>query len=183
MEKQFPDEDKEFVESDDGDVEEIEDGLVDTHSCTNVAHQKYIRNIESYLLPAHAPDSRWVFNRINKFVRVLNSERYNFDIEGLLEPLQLTRYDEKGFYSDHIDLGGNYPESRRKFSFSIQLSNSDEYEGGEVIIKKNHQKKSISKEVGSITLWPSYFLHNVQPVLGGTRWSLVGWISGPGHFK
>ena len=29
MEKQFPDEDKEFVESDDGDVEEIEDGLVD----------------------------------------------------------------------------------------------------------------------------------------------------------
>ena len=181
MEKEYSNSEKKFMTVEDNELKEMNEDKnseVETHNCTNVLHNQFLRNISSYFLPPHAPHYRWIFNKINKLVHELNGRKYNFDIDGLIEPVQLTKYSNNGFYSDHIDLGNTYPESDRKLSFTIQLSDSENYDGGNVILKTSHIKNQISKGLGSITFWPSFMLHNVEPITKGNRWSLCGWISG-----
>jgi PKHD-type hydroxylase len=38
-------------------------------------------------------------------------------------------------------------------------------------------------ERGSISTFPSFCLHKVEPVTSGERWSLVIWIHGPDRFR
>jgi hypothetical protein len=33
--------------------------------------------------------------------------------------------------------------------------------------------------IGTFTVFPSYTLHEVSPILDGARYSLVGWVNGP----
>lgn len=121
-----------------------------------------------------------------------------------IENLQYTIYNaqpkRKGdFYTWHTDAGdGVYPNGmHRKLSFSIQLSNPDEYEGGHFQWLEPHNEfnkmqsnykvdledsvRSIpfsSKEIGSMIVFPSFLYHQVTPVLKGTRKSLVSWCVG-----
>jgi len=69
----------------------------------------------------------------------------------------------------------------RKLSVSIQLS-PDNYKGGELeIMTGSHPKDrfKMTKEQGSIIIFPSYMLHQVLPIKKGQRYSLVSWITGP----
>ena len=58
---------------------------------------------------------------------------------------------------------------------TIQLSHPDEYEGGELMIGK----WTAEKQQGMMVAFPSFREHGVNPVLKGTRESLVIWVSGP----
>ena len=69
----------------------------------------------------------------------------------------------------------------RKLSFSLLLSDPDEYEGGDLIIATVNGHHIIPKGKGLIVFFPAYTEHEVTPVTKGIRRSLVGWIHGP-HF-
>jgi len=76
----------------------------------------------------------------------------------------------------HFQGAGQFP---RKLSFSMQLTDPSEYEGGNTRLITSHEPFDIPKTKGSITFFPSYTLHDVQPITKGTRKALVGWVLGP----
>ncbi len=66
----------------------------------------------------------------------------------------------------------------RKLSICIQLSNPDDYTGGEFEFKTLENPTGY-KTQGSILVFPSYNEHQITEITSGTRYSLVGWMEGP----
>ena len=126
------------------------------------------------------PEVKWLNDRIYNMVRDVNDEFFHMDITGF-EDLQHTTYKAGGgFYGVHMDTFINaYPQ--RKISFTIQLSEPVDYEGGQMLIYNKDLKNPYiaSTSIGSLVLFHSMMLHEVTPVTKGVRSSLVGWVSGP----
>jgi PKHD-type hydroxylase len=126
------------------------------------------------------------------------------------EHMQFTRYTEGMFYGWHSDggLSSQYsPQARssgdisknedqrnlatsdfintniekvRKLSFAIQLSDSDDYEGGNVqLISEEGKPYNVPRKKGTIVLFDSRTVHRVLKIKSGVRKSLVGWVVGP----
>lgn len=123
---------------------------------------------------------RWLNDKIFNMIRNTNDEFFHMDIT-FFEDLQHTTYKAgAGFYGVHMDTFINAWQ-QRKISFTIQLSDPSDYEGGVVkIYNKDIANPYIaSKGKGSLVLFHSMMLHEVTPVTKGVRSSLVGWVSGP----
>lgn len=124
--------------------------------------------------------TEWIYKRITDLATTNNQSFFNFDLT-MIETLQFTYYssNEKGCYKGHTDpLCWNNPHNR-KLSLIIQLSDPNEYEGGELKLYTSHDPITIKKEKGLVVTFPSYTLHEVTPVTKGERYSLVAWIHGP----
>jgi PKHD-type hydroxylase len=122
--------------------------------------------------------TNWVFMRIAGAAHEINRQFFQFDLDGLNQGLQFTRYTAPGQHYDwHIDRG--YLTATRKLSISIQLNDPADYDGGELQLKFGRKDETIRKERGMVTFFPAYTLHRVKPVTRGTRYSLVAWIGGP----
>ena len=129
----------------------------------------------AWLYPGKEYD--WIFNRISEVIVNLNERFFGFDISGLHEGIQFTKYTAPGGkYGRHIDceVGGEV----RKLSFTLQLSDPNEYEGGELSLIAGDIPNIMSKEQGHVVIFPSYVLHEVMPITKGTRYSLVSWVTG-----
>jgi PKHD-type hydroxylase len=125
-------------------------------------------------------DTAWVFEKLGHIASSLNAQYYRFDLTGFGEALQLTNYDqsEHGMYGWHVDYGGRLTASR-KLSLVLQLTDPSQYEGGNLEIMINKNPMIARKQRGLVVAFPSYILHQVTPVVSGSRQSLVAWISGP----
>jgi PKHD-type hydroxylase len=120
----------------------------------------------------------WLFDRISDLGTVANNEMWNYDLWGYQDGLQYTiYYDNGGHYDWHADLGPGM--SNRKLSCVVQLSDPDEYDGGELQFNTGSQIISVPKKKGLVVFFSSFVLHRVSPVTRGIRKSLVAWISGP----
>tara|TARA_R110000782_G_scaffold96667_1_gene181238 strand:- start:1299 stop:1928 length:630 start_codon:yes stop_codon:yes gene_type:complete len=130
----------------------------------------------SWITPTE--ESEWIFRRLTDVVQGANSKFYNFDLWGFAEGLQFTKYEAPdGNYSAHVDKCLH--KSTRKLSLVIQLSDPKDYEGGELKIIFSKEPLVTEREQGRATVFPSYTLHQVDPVTKGERYSLVAWITGP----
>ena len=120
----------------------------------------------------------WVFDKLGDIAASLNADYFGLDLTGFGEPLQLTNYHEarQGTYTWHQDFGGVIS---RKLSMVVQLSDPSDYEGGELQLLTGRDPTTVKKERGLITVFPAWTLHQVTPVIKGTRQTLVAWISGP----
>ena len=119
----------------------------------------------------------WVFRRVTDIVLNLNERFFKFDLFGMNEGFQFTNYEApSGKYGKHVDRGMNIPV--RKLSISVQLTNPEEYEGGELYLYDDDKGTVMDKAQGTLILFPSYILHEVMPVTKGTRNSLVTWVTG-----
>lgn len=156
----------------------IEIGNSKTHkqATTNGGNPNKIRKSEiSWLYPSD--DMEWVYRHMTDIITDLNEKYFKFDIFGATEGFQFTKYQApSGKYGKHIDSGPNTVV--RKLSFTLQLSNPDDYEGGDLCLYLNDKPEVMKKEQGFVALFPSYVLHEVKPVTKGTRYSLVSWITG-----
>ena len=126
-------------------------------------------------------ETNFIFSKIIEKMNYVN-KFYNFDLVGITEPIQFTSYDGSGneHYGWHLDMDGGF-KSRRKLSIVIQLSDENEYEGGELQIDTctvDGQFTVGNQKRGSMIFFPSYMRHRVTPVTSGHRFSLVSWISG-----
>lgn len=122
-------------------------------------------------------DMDWVYRRVTDVITGLNNQFFKFDLFGLLEGFQFTKYEApSGFYGMHIDkvLGSRI----RKLSMTLQLSDPEDYEGGELALQFSKDADILPKEQGKVVCFPSYVLHEVRPVTKGTRYSLVAWVTG-----
>ena len=141
--------------------------------------------------------THWVAGLCYHYVLLANRQNFLYDVDGFDgETMQYTSYSPGEYYGWHQDTGlGSMSvpgedaqevflmkncERVRKLSFIMQLSNPDEYSGGEVQLMRDTGKTFfLPKERGTIIVFDSRTRHRAKAVRSGTRKSLVGWVSGP----
>lgn len=125
-------------------------------------------------------ETEWIYRKMTDAVNQVNDAWFKYDLTDM-ERLQYTRYysNESGFYKSHIDPIGTSDPFDRKLSFVVQLSNSWDYKGGDLLLHLGHEPVCIPKELGYTVFFPSHTLHEVTPVTYGVRQTLVGWVYGP----
>jgi len=120
--------------------------------------------------------SKWLYHRMGLLILEANSQ-YHFDLVGLAEPLQYADYGQGDHFEWHTDLGVQ-GTSGRKLSVSVQISDPDTYDGGDLEFI-NMKNRSVPRDPGTAIIFPSYLAHRVTPVTRGRRHSLVAWAYGP----
>ena len=78
-------------------------------------------------------------------------------------------------YGRHID-NAYMSSGRADLSFTIFLSDKNQYEGGELIIENINKEEFFKLDKGEIIIYPSTYLHSVKEVTSGERLVCVGWI-------
>lgn len=122
----------------------------------------------------------WIYQKLTELIQQNNENYFNFDLT-MIENLQFAYYssEESGCYKSHVDpLSWTIPHNR-KLSLVVQLSDPEDYEGGELKLHTSYEPTTIKKEKGLVITFPSYTLHEVTPVTKGDRYSLVAWVHGP----
>lgn len=137
-----------------------------------------IRRSKILFLPTHS-DTKWVYNKLGSVINQINQETFNFHLTSL-QSIQYTEYhaEDQGTYEDHLDWQPNviWP---RKLSLCIQLTDGEDYDGGDLVIKPASKFLTASRTKGDAVIFPSFLLHGVTPVTRGLRKSLVVWADGP----
>ena len=110
-----------------------------------------------------------------------NCKNFKYELSKCdMEGVQLSRYTLGQFYNKHVDFNGN-PDTKshtRKLSMSVQLSDENTYDGGDLIIHFGG-KHFISRRLkGSVIVFDSRLTHEVTPIIRGERYSLVKWFHG-----
>jgi predicted 2-oxoglutarate/Fe(II)-dependent dioxygenase YbiX len=157
------------------------------------------RNSKNAWVPTH----HWTAGLVWHYVERANRENFLYNIRNIDgENMQFTQYGEGEFYSWHNDAGisnhykpisiGNHHEGRasdylnenlelvRKLSFVVQLSDHDDYEGGNLqLLAEDGKSYFAPRQRGTVIVFDSRTQHRVLKVTKGTRKSLVGWVVGP----
>jgi len=113
-----------------------------------------------------------------------NDNLWDFDLISADEKIQYTEYlaEDEGHYTWHQDIGPGMA-SQRKVSITVQLSESDEYEGGDLELwRGGNNVVTAERGAGVTVLFPSYLMHRVTKVTKGKRRSFVLWVGGQ-HYK
>jgi len=171
-----------------GNSKVLDQGLVG--STDNVTNNKEIRKSEVCFL-----NDQWLYNLILPYVHIANKNAgWNFDWNWS-ESIQFTKYKPDEFYTWHADdlpspfgekSHPNYKDKIRKLSVTVNLTDPNEYTGGdfEIDLRNNTEGRQIItfdevKPKGSILIFPSFVTHQVRPIRTGERNSLVIWNLGP----
>lgn len=125
-------------------------------------------------------DVTWIRDLLYEYVKQANRNAFNVKVDNIAD-IQYTEYhaSEGGHYDWHQD--SFWTEEKpydRKLSVTVQLSNPNEYEGGEFEFDEIENPKN-SKQKGTVLIFPSYIRHRVKPITKGVRKSLVAWFEGP----
>lgn len=114
-----------------------------------------------------------LIRRLRAQILSVNDRMFKFEIMGH-ESLQLAEYSQGEHYDWHLDLGPG-ANAKRKLSASIQLTDPDTYDGGDLEFWGGAVAE---RRQGTLVMFPSYMLHRVKPVTRGVRKSLVAWSFG-----
>jgi len=132
----------------------------------------------------------WLYEKLNNMAIEANNSLWKFQLHTMPEQIQYTEYlgHKDGKYEWHQDIGPGLG-SQRKISITVQLSDADEYEGGDLElfkggpfpvgndISKTHIETA-PRKAGCVFIFPSFLMHRVAPVTKGTRKSFVLWLGG-----
>ncbi len=126
-------------------------------------------------------DLSWVMTRLIELVRRSNKHQFNFDVHEFAESPQVASYEaaKGGHFAWHSDIGHGLAAGKRKLTLVLQLSNPDTYDGGDLEIRPSAQILLANRAQGSVSVFPSFALHQVTPIQRGIRRSLTVWAHGP----
>jgi PKHD-type hydroxylase len=124
----------------------------------------------------------WVIDKIMSQVTEANNAIWNFELKSIIDNIQYTEYEGNGGHYDwHLDIGPG-SISHRKISIVVQLSDPNDYVGGDLQIMTGSEYTTIPRGKGNVVIFPSFLLHRVVPLTSGNRKSLVLWVGGD-HYK
>lgn len=172
--------------------DQVKDSIV--NSGTNVSLRKS-KN-------AWIPTSNWIGGYLWYYIQRANRENFKYDLTCIdNEVIQYTHYEPGQFYGWHVDgtitnhhkpkiipsLNSNTFEDdvivsgeySRKLSFVMQLSEPEEYSGGQLQFMDDKKTFFAPKQRGTIIIFDSRIPHRVKKIKSGFRKSLVGWVIGP----
>ena len=132
------------------------------------------------------PSTHWIGGFLWYYIRRANKDNFLYDISDIENDLiQYTQYNKGDFYNWHtdMDIGDiNEPDQLvRKLSFTLQLTNEDEYTGGNLEFADfddSSYRFLVPKSRGTVIVFDSRTPHRVTPIESGIRKSLVGWVVG-----
>jgi hypothetical protein len=138
----------------------------------------------------------WLFHHLGSMARRVNDQNWNFDLTGSYEGMDIITYTAPtGSIVWHTDLFAGDPSlgedtgmAARKLNMIIQLSDPNNYQGGELQLfvpeLGNNEDRTIytaPRDQGKLIIFPTYIYHHVMPVTEGKRSSLVTYCHGK-HF-
>lgn len=127
-------------------------------------------------------DQTWLFDTLFDYANIANQQAFQTSVYKNA-PIQYTEYhgSEGGHYGWHHDVDWAQDDGlQRKLSLTVQLSEGDEYEGGDFQFREcDAPDPNLLRRKGTILVFPSYLQHQVTPVTSGVRRSLVSWFEGP----
>ena len=128
------------------------------------------------------PDSHWVVGFVWNYINRANRENFVYNLNHLdNNSVKFKTYNEGDQQTWHVDaqpLEGD-EDQIRKISFTIQLSDVNDYEGGNVqFMDEAGNIYNMPRKRGVVALFDSMTRHRVNKVTKGTRKSLVGWAVG-----
>lgn len=141
--------------------------------------------------PTYNPDTRdskscwissnhWIAGFCYHYILKANEDNFKYKINSFGDSLlQYTSYSEGEHYAWHTDTIQR-KSSIRKLSFTLQLSDPEDYSGGQLEFLTDTDSRFLApKNKGTIIIFDSRVKHRVRKVTSGCRKSLVGWIEGP----
>jgi PKHD-type hydroxylase len=130
--------------------------------------------------------TNWINALLCGYIRYANHANFHYDLSDWdKEALQISKYSKGEFYKMHMDFGPDI-HMTRKLSITVQLSDENDYEGGDLIFYNHPDEKQRVTSVrgkGSIIVFDSRVHHEVTPVTKGVRYSLVKWYHGDEPLK
>jgi len=136
-------------------------------------------------IEANDSEFQFLFDEIWKIGIQANREWFNFHITNL-SFIQLAEYDSsyQGEYKKHHDVFWiNKDKYHRKLTCVIQLSDPNDYEGGDFemfdLTGGEYPNKEDLRQQGTVIFIPSFTPHQAHPVTKGTRYSIAVWFEGP----
>lgn len=140
----------------------------------------------------------WVPSFISNYVNVANEQMFEYELNAIhYTECHMLEYGPGHYYHWHCDAAVENTTLKpprtwqttemcnqdyvRKISFTLQLSNEDDYTGGDIQLVDSFTNKMITvpKTRGTLILFDSRITHRVKPVKTGKRVALVGWALGP----
>lgn len=121
----------------------------------------------------------------------LGRDHFGYDLTGPSadDPPQVMRYTVGDEFDWHFDCGIDAPPyGTRKLSFSVQLSDPADYDGGDLELAAYQlgyspevltPQRAAARGRGVLLAFGAFHVHRVSPVTRGARHALVGWIHGP----
>jgi PKHD-type hydroxylase len=96
-------------------------------------------------------------------------------------PPRFNRYSGNGAYGDHVDAAifsvpGTPARIRGDLSATLFFSEPDAYDGGELVIEAEGDRRQIKLPAGHMVLYPAGSLHRVTPVTRGARIAAFFWV-------
>ena len=130
----------------------------------------------------HGDDFIWLYKKLWTMVEEANRNVWNFNLSHGRDAIQHTIYREGGGHYDwHMDCGAGM-QRQRKGSLTVQLTDGDDYEGGELQLWRGQSSLNAPRGKGTVVIFPSYMMHRVTEETKGTRESLVLWVGGD-HYR
>ncbi len=118
-----------------------------------------------------------IYQEISSKVRRINDSIWSYNYDGY-QSFQYSEYDVGDHFDWHIDTNQFTGKNIRKVSFSLGLSNKNEYEGGDLILKTSVEENHYKLDRGDLIVFPSWVLHKITPITKGKRRVVVGWGEG-----
>ena len=153
---------------------ELEETNQDWEDGKNTAgsHASKVKN--NLQLKRQSDISKKLSNIVKK--KLLNNELIkSFTLPKHFHGIMFTKSLKGMSYGRHID-NAFMSSGRADLSFTIFLSEKNQYEGGELLIENLNAENEFKLNLGEILIYPSTYLHSVQEVQKGERMACVGWI-------
>lgn len=119
-------------------------------------------------------DTEWVFSKIKNLIET------KLNVNCVANPHAVFRnYTEGDYFLEHRDNVDKTGADPRYFTVTVQLSDTDDYTGGDVIADRVY---TINRHIGSAAIWGSNVIHEVKNISKGVRNSLIFFVSSK-HIK
>ena len=125
-------------------------------------------------------DTHWVGGFVWHYIDRANRENFLYDLSHLDgDSVKLKIYNEGDKESWNVDAKPSTDENIRKISFIIQLSDHNDYEGGNIqILDETSNMYNVPRKRGTVSLFDSTAQYRMSKITKGTRKSLIGWAVG-----
>ena len=155
-------------------IKELQEEIQDWEDGKNTAgsHASKVKN--NLQLKRQSDISKKLSTLVKK--KLLNNELIkSFTLPKHFHGIMFTKSLKGMSYGRHID-NAFMSSGRADLSFTIFLSEKNQYEGGELLIENLNAENEFKLNIGEILIYPSTYLHSVQEVQKGERMVCVGWI-------
>jgi PKHD-type hydroxylase len=131
-----------------------------------------------HMLP-EAPATQPVYELLWEVAQDATRRHYRLSLSGITRwPHYVEYHGGRGHFDWHNDYSHESEVSPRKLTVIIQLSNPDDYTGGDFEVFGAISSVA-PRARGTIICLPSFVPHRVTAVTSGVRRVIVAWIAGP----